>query len=79
VPAHGCVALLFLLFPNGRLLSWRWRPVVWAALGATTVLLIAAAGYPGPLEVGGLTPDAEVLPRFDNPFGVAALAPIFRP
>jgi hypothetical protein len=76
VPAHGCIALLFLLFPNGRLLSPRWRPVTWAALGATAVLLIAAACHPGPLEVGGSTGDAEVLPGFDNPLGVAAFGPI---
>ncbi|HSO54391.1 MAG TPA: hypothetical protein VL330_17005 [Actinomycetes bacterium] len=76
VPAHGCIGLLFLLFPNGRLLSPRWRPVAWSGLGATAVLVIAAAGYPGPLEVGRLTPDTGVLPGFDNPLGVTALGPI---
>jgi hypothetical protein len=76
VLAHGCIALVFLLFPNGRLLSPRWRPVAWVALGATAVLLIAAACYPGPLEVSGLARDAEVLPGFDNPLGVAAFGPV---
>jgi hypothetical protein len=76
VPAHGCVALVFLLFPNGQLLSPRWRPVAWSALGATAVVLLAAACYPGALEVGRLTPDDGALPEFDNPLGVAAFGPV---
>jgi hypothetical protein len=76
VPAHGCVALVFLLFPNGQLLSPRWRPVAWSALGATVVLLVAAACYPGPLEVGRLTLDDAALPGFNNPLGVAAFGPV---
>ena len=76
VPAHGCVALLFLLFPNGQLLTPRWRPIAWSALAATAVLLVAAACHPGPLEVGGLTPDPDVLLGFDNPLGIAALGPV---
>jgi hypothetical protein len=39
------VMLLMLLFPSGQLLSSRWRPVVWATIGATVV---AAADQPHP-------------------------------
>ena len=35
--------LVFLLFPHGRLLSARWRPLLWLALAATTVQLLASA------------------------------------
>jgi hypothetical protein len=40
------------------------------------VLVITAAGYPGPLDVGRLTPDTGVLLGFDNPLGVTAFGPI---
>jgi hypothetical protein len=76
VPAHACIALLFLLFPNGRLLSDRWRPVALTALAASLLLLVAAACYPGPLEVVRSSQDPDVLRRFDNPLGIAAAAPL---
>ena len=47
------LALLLLLFPNGRLPSRRWRPLVWV-LGLCTVLLtVGFALYPGSLDLGG--------------------------
>src|SRR5918998_6640990 len=59
-------ALVFLLFPNGRLLSHRWRSVVWLDLIAV-VCLGALAFEPGSLENLGLV-------RIANPFGVEGLA-----
>src|SRR5262245_5727981 len=39
------LALVFtpLLFPTGRLLSWRWRPVAWLAGTATATFTVLAA------------------------------------
>jgi hypothetical protein len=59
-------ALVFLLFPEGRLLSRRWRLVIWLDLIAA-VCLLAWAFEPGPLENLGLV-------RLANPFGVERLA-----
>ncbi len=59
------LALVFLLFPNGRLLSRRWRPIVWLDLLAI-VLIFAWSFRPGPLENLGLL-------AVDNPFGVAVV------
>src|SRR5918997_7128749 len=59
-------ALIFLLFPEGRLLSRRWRLVVWLDLIAV-VCLVAWALEPGPF--GNLE-----LVRVANPFGVEGLA-----
>jgi hypothetical protein len=47
-------ALLFLLFPDGRLPSHRWRPVLWAGLVATAVLVLAWIVDPDPLTIGNL-------------------------
>jgi two-component system NarL family sensor kinase len=59
-------ALVFLLFPDGRLLSRRWRPVVWLDL-QSIVCLIAWAFEPGPLGNLGLVSVA-------NPIGVEGAA-----
>ncbi len=42
--------LLFLLFPDGRLLSHRWRPVLWVCAGAVALGLPTGMFSPGPLE-----------------------------
>ena len=59
------LALLFipLLFPDGRLLSPRWRPVAWLG-GATTAALSVLGALAPTLEIGDGT-------RVDNPIGVA--------
>src|SRR5919112_880504 len=59
-------ALVFLLFPDGRLLSRRLRVVVWLDLIAV-VCLVAYAFEPGPLGNLGLV-------RVSNPFGVQGAA-----
>ena len=55
-----------LLFPTGRLLSPRWRPVAWLA-GATSAVLTALTSLQADLEVA----PGQVIA---NPIGVAAVA-----
>jgi hypothetical protein len=43
------LALLFLLFPNGRLSSRRWRPVLWTVIGMSATFYLVGALTPGPL------------------------------
>jgi signal transduction histidine kinase len=67
-PATVLLIFIVLLFPNGKLPSHRWRPVVWLAAFLTAVTIIAGAIVPGPMT-GGL--GNQVL--YDrNPFGVDA-------
>ncbi len=56
----GGTALLFLLFPHGRLPSRRWRPVVWL-IGAVTFAYVAGTA---------LNPELYYFPDVDNPLGV---------
>jgi tryptophan-rich sensory protein len=60
-------ALLPLYFPNGRLLSPRWRPVMWVTVGLISVMTTLAAMRPSNDETLGIP----------NPLGVPALAPVF--
>lgn len=57
---------LLLLFPDGRLLSARWRPVAWASGLGIAILTIGMALYPGSLEALGQTEA--------NPYGIAGSA-----
>jgi hypothetical protein len=45
------LALLLLLFPNGRLPSRRWRPLVWVLGLCTVFLTVGFALYPGSLDL----------------------------
>jgi hypothetical protein len=55
---------LLLLFPDGRLLSRRWRPVAWCAALGIGGVFVAAGLTPGPLED---------YPEVANPFGLDSL------
>lgn len=58
---------VFLLFPDGRLPSRRWRPVAWLTLASIGGLVVATATIPGPLIV---------FTNVQNPFGVAGPLPL---
>ena len=55
------VTFFFLLFPDGRLPSRRWRPAVWLAAFTMTALALGYAFAPGPIEE---------YPQVENPVGI---------
>jgi hypothetical protein len=57
----GVITGLFLLFPDGRLPSGRWRPLLWLTGLSTAVVAVRLALDPGPLD------EFRVV---HNPFGV---------
>ncbi len=61
LPGFVSLALVPLLFPDGRPPSRRWQPIVWIAAGAIVVGTVSFALVPGPLEG---------YPSVDNPFGI---------
>jgi hypothetical protein len=58
------VPLLLLLFPNGRLPSWRWRFLVWVVVAAGTLSLV----------LGPFTPGRSGFAPVENPFGIGGAA-----
>jgi hypothetical protein len=63
-----------LLFPDGRLLSRRWRPVAWLAAAGLTGCSVGSAFSPGHLALSGRrVGDAPPAP-IDNPFGASGVA-----
>jgi len=50
VPAVGIIGLLLLLFPDGKVPSRRWRPVLWALLTVITLLTVTAVFLPGVVQ-----------------------------
>ena len=62
-PLFATPALLFLIFPDGRVLGPRWRAVVWLAGATTGAATLGSAVSPGPLD----DPPFE---NIVNPFGV---------
>jgi len=74
VPVLAIFIPLFLLFPDGRLPSRRWRPVLWLVIVAPVVTIVSFAVTPGPMT--GAFSDLEHVTVI-NPLGIDALsAPI---
>ncbi len=60
------VIFVSLYFPNGRLLSSRWQPVLWLAVSYSVVAAVLTAFRPG---------EVSDVPEIDNPLGIQALRP----
>jgi hypothetical protein len=69
--ALGVISLLLLVFPNGRLVSPRWRPVAWVLAADIAAIWVWAAWAPRPLEGRGLT-------TLTNPLGLQQAEAAFR-
>jgi signal transduction histidine kinase len=60
---------LLLRFPDGQLLSPRWKKVEWVALAAMVVVMLGITFSPGDLADSGY-------PNLRNPLGIRALKPL---
>jgi signal transduction histidine kinase len=74
-PVTFLIALMFLLFPTGKLPSSRWRPVAAAGFLVAGLNLIGLVVTPRLLQLpvpGGISL------RYPNPLGVKSFAPVLR-
>ena len=74
-PVTFLIALMFLLFPTGKLPSSRWRPVAAAGFLVAGLNLIGLVVTPRLLQLpvpGGISL------RYPNPLGVQSFAPVLR-
>ena len=82
VPGLGLLAFLLLLFPDGRLLSPRWRRVAWLAVSWIIVQVVLIALRPGPLlstdPVTGGVPAANPI-GLEGGQAIGALASLWIP
>jgi hypothetical protein len=62
-PAWGLFPFLLLLFPNGRPLSERWRPLLWFGGVLVTLAILTGMIYSGPISFGAVR----------NPLGIDAV------
>ena len=69
-PAISLAGLVLpLVFPDGRLLSRRWRPALWSALAFTPLWVLGQAFAPQPM--------GRYLYNLPNPYVVPSLLPLF--
>lgn len=61
---------IFLLFPDGRIPSPRWRPALWLTIGGTSIAIVSFALTPGRLT--GAFADLTTV-RVINPLGIDPL------
>jgi signal transduction histidine kinase len=63
----GLVIFYFLLFPDGKPLSRRWRPVVWVTIVSVIVITAGNLLDPTPAQL------SQRLPSLGNPIGIRAM------
>ena len=73
------IGLIPVLFPTGKLLSPRWRIVVWAAIVGVGLNILTTMVHGGPMELGDTDTSAPAVQFMTNPFGVESLNSVTGP
>jgi len=80
IPIFGLIVFLLLLFPNGRLPSYRWRAFAWLSAAVTLIGATLAAISPDVgLDVLGSSDNKHIYISLPNPLGIEGLPNLFRP